>query len=69
MDKRNNIEMVADILRDHEIQFDIKNHEIGHFHCRTKKSYKLVQFWAGTGKIMGRQERGIHNLLKILEEE
>jgi len=65
----NNIEAVSDLLRNHEIIFEIKNPDIGHFHCWAKNGCQLIQFWAGTGKILGRQERGVHNLLKILEEE
>ena len=60
-------------LKTHEIEYVLKNEAIGHFHCRRKKDDRLVQFWAGTGKIYdanshyGDSERGIHALIKYLE--
>ena len=53
----------------HNIEYMLKNESTGHFHCRRKTDDKLFQFYAGTGKIMGRNERGIHNLIRILEGE
>ena len=53
-------------LAKHDIEFSVKNAQTGHLHCRKKSDDKLVQFWAGTGKIMGHEERGIHNLIKVL---
>lgn len=52
----------------HGIEYDLKNEQTGHFHCRRKKDDKLFQFYAGTGKIQGvNGPRGIHALIKILE--
>lgn len=52
----------------HGIEYDLKNEQTGHFHCRRKKDNKLFQFYAGTGKIQGLNgPRGIHALIKILE--
>lgn len=51
----------------HGIEYQLKNSQTGHFHCRRKSDDRLFQFYAGTGKIMGRNIRGIHNLIKILE--
>lgn len=48
------------------IEYSLKNEQIGHFHCYRKSDDKLFQFWAGTGKILGSEKRGIHNLIKIL---
>lgn len=49
------------------IEFVLKNDQIGHFHCKRKSDGKLFQFWAGTGKILGYDRlRGIHALLKLL---
>lgn len=48
------------------IEFELKNAEIGHFHCRRKSDDKLFQFWAGTGKILGSEQRGIHAMINIL---
>lgn len=53
----------------HNIEYVLKNAKTGHFHCRRKSDDKLFQFYAGTGKIQGfNNVRGIHNLIKILEE-
>lgn len=53
----------------HGIEYSLKNEQTGHFHCRRKSDDKLFQFYAGTGKILGNDsERGIHALIKILEE-
>lgn len=53
-------------LEKHNIEYVVKNEQTGHFHCRRKSDDALIQFWAGTGKIMGYQNlRGIHNLIKI----
>lgn len=51
------------------IEYILKNPATGHFHCRRKSDDKLIQFWAGTGKIMGFDNaRGIHALIKILSK-
>lgn len=50
-----------------EIEYSLKNPTTGHFHCRRKSDDRLIQFYAGTGKIQGfENQRGIHALLKIL---
>lgn len=55
-------------LDEHGIEYTIKNPVTGHIHCRRKTDDKLFQFYAGTGKIMGIQDkRGIHRLIEILE--
>lgn len=51
------------------IEYVLKNDATGHFHCRRKSDDALVQFWAGTGKILGYTQRGIHNLIHICEED
>lgn len=38
------------------IQFELKNSDIGHFHCFSKSDEELFQFWVRTGKIMGRDD-------------
>lgn len=49
------------------IEFVLKNEQIGHFHCKRKSDGKLFQFWAGTGKILGYDRlRGIHALINLL---
>lgn len=53
-----------------KIEYYLKNPTTGHFHCRRKSDDKLIQFYAGTGKIQGfENQRGIHALLKILLSE
>ena len=49
-----------------DIQYALKNEQTGHFHCRRKSDDKLFQFYAGTGKIQGYEERGIHALIAML---
>lgn len=50
------------------IEFVLKNEQTGHFHIRSVKNDKLVQFWAGTGTIVidgkARSWRGVHNAVK-----
>ncbi len=55
-------------LETHGIEYTLKNSITGHFHCRRKSDNVLIQFWTGTGKIMGYDHlRGIHNLVKLCE--
>ena len=54
------------MLEKHDIEFSIKNEHSGHLHCRRKFDDKLMQFWAGTGKIMESEKRGIHNFIEML---
>ena len=55
-------------FEEHNIEYALKNATTGHFHCWRKRTGELVQFWAGTGKIMGfSQVRGIHALITYLE--
>ena len=57
-------------LEQHGIEYTLKNEATGHFHCHRKTDDKLIQFWAGTGKIMGYANlRGIHNLIRLCEGE
>ena len=53
-------------LEKHNIEFSVKNEPSGHIHCRKKSDDTLIQYWAGTGKIMGHESLGIHNLIKLL---
>jgi|GEM_PF-907828 hypothetical protein len=54
-------------LKAHNIEYVLKNEATGHFHCRRKADDALVQFWAGTGKILNSELHGIHNLIRICE--
>lgn len=52
------------------IEYQLKNEQTGHFHCRRKCDDKLFQFYAGTGTIVGyRNERGVHALIKMLTKD
>ena len=62
------LKFAAELLNKHDIEYSIKNEQTGHLPCRRKSDDKLIQFWAGTGKIMGYEEVGIHNLIKFLTE-
>lgn len=53
-------------FKNNNIEFQLKNPAIGHFHCWRKSDGRLFQFWAGTGKILGYQNRGINLLIKEL---
>lgn len=51
------------------ISYKLKNHHTGHFHVWDKDG-KLYQFWAGTGKIYGYEDkRGIKALLTLVRGE
>lgn len=69
MENSSRVQFAIEQFQKNNIEFDLKNEKVGHFHCRRKSDDVLVQFWAGTGKIMGYSNvRGIHNLIKILLE-
>lgn len=69
-DNPNRISYAIEQLEKHNIEYTLKNAQTGHFHCRRKSDDKLIQFYAGTGKIMGQEhKRGIHALIKLLEED
>lgn len=53
-------------FEEHEIKYKLKNEENCHFHAWRKSDDELFEFWAGTGKIKGMEERGIKNLIQIL---
>ena len=56
-------------FRAHNIELALKNATTGHFHCRRKTDDALIQFYAGTGTIVGRSVRGIQNCIRICEGE
>ena len=63
------IAYAAKMLEQRSIKYELKNQNTGHFHCRRKSDNQLIQFWAGTGKIMGYQNaRGLKALLSICEK-
>ena len=51
----------------HNIEYVLKNEVTGHFHCYRQADDRLFQFYAGTGKIVGENVRGIYNLIRILK--
>lgn len=60
------IEYAIAQFKKHDIEYQLKNAAIGHFHCWRKSDGRLFQFWAGTGKILGYKNRGIHLLIREL---
>lgn len=62
------IDYALEQLLKHGIECCVKNEMIGHIHAFRKSDGQLMQFWAGTGKIMGTARRGIKNFIKLLEE-
>jgi hypothetical protein len=68
-DNPNRIQYAIQQLEKHNIEYVLKNETTGHFHCRRKSDDKLFQFYAGTGKIMGfENKRGIHTLISLLDD-
>ena len=68
-DNPNRIQFAIEQFEKHNIEHSLKNEQIGHFHCRRKSDDKLFQFYAGTGKIQGYEnKRGIHNLIRLLDD-
>ena len=68
-DNPNRIQYAIQQFERHNIEYVLKNESTGHFHCRRKSDDKLFQFYAGTGKIMGiDNKRGIHALIKLLDD-
>lgn len=66
-DTPNRIRYAIEQFERNNIEYALKNEKIGHFHCRRKSDDKLFQFYAGTGKIQGcDNKRGIHALICIL---
>lgn len=62
------IEYAIKQFEKHDIEYELKNAQTGHFHCYRKSDDKLFQFYAGTGKIQGfNNARGIHALIRMLE--
>ena len=61
------VRFAMDSFEEHGIRYELKNEATGHFHCWRKTDGQLFQFWAGTGKILGRNIRGIRALISLLE--
>lgn len=53
-------------LEKNNLKYDIKNEYTCHLHTWKNSDNELIQFWAGTGKIQGHDERGVDNLIKLL---
>lgn len=65
-DTPNRIAFALEQFNKYNIYAVLKNKATGHFHCWRKSDKKLFQFYAGTGKIVGENKRGIHALIEIL---
>ena len=69
-DNPRRINYAIEQFKRHGIEYELKNEGTGHFHCKRKRDGKLFQFYAGTGKIQGENNRrGIDSLIRILTEE
>lgn len=61
------IEYAIKQFEKNDIEYELKNKQTGHFHCKRKSDGKLFNFWAGTGKIQGYENlRGILALIYLL---
>lgn len=68
-DNPKRIQYAIEQFEKHNIEYVLKNEQTGHFHCHRKSDDKLFQFYAGTGKIMGfENKRGIHSLIGLLDD-
>lgn len=63
------IEYAIQQFEAHGIKYALKNSQTGHFHCWRKSDGKIFQFYAGTGKIMGMNIRGINAVINLLERD
>ncbi len=63
------IEYAIKQFESNNIEYQLVNKSNGQFHCWRKSDDKLFQFYASTGKIVGEDLRGVHNLVRILEGE
>lgn len=55
-------------LQEAGIRYVVKNASIGHIHAWNNRG-KLFQFWAGTGKIMNHNARGIENFIRLVGDK
>ena len=62
------VEYAIKQLEANNIEYALKNPSNGHFHAWDLNG-NLHQFWASTGKIIGSNQRGIHNFIKILKRD
>lgn len=61
------VQFAVEQLEKNEIEYAVKNESTGHIHAWRKSDGKLFQFWAGTGKILGQEnKRGIHAFISIV---
>lgn len=53
-------------LEKNNIKYEVKNEETCHIHTWRKSDDQLIQYWAGTGKILDYEQRGIDNLIDLI---
>lgn len=64
------IQYAIEQFKKNHIRYVLKSEQNGHFHCFRQSDGKLIQFWAGTGKILDYpNERGIRALIRILKKK
>lgn len=59
------LEYAIEQLKAAGLEYRICNQSIGHIQVYGKYNDQLYNFWAGTGKIQGFENRGIHNLIRF----
>lgn len=63
------VQYAIKIFEENGIEYELKNPQTGHFHCRRKSDGLLFQFYAGTGTIQGiATMRGIRALVRLLNK-
>ena len=62
------IKYAIEQFQKNNIAYQLKNEEIGHFHCWRESDGRLFQLWAGTGKILDYNKRGIDLLIRELRK-
>ena len=62
-----NIELAVKTFEEKGFRYRLCCKDNGHFHVWNSNG-KLFQYWASTGTIMGRIEKGLDNLISMLNE-
>ena len=55
------------LLAENSIEFKVCNEDNAHIQVKADNG-KILNFWARTGKIQGKDERGIKNFIKFIKE-
>ena len=55
------------LLAENNVEFKVCNEDNAHIQVKADNG-KILNFWARTGKIQGKDERGIKNFIKFIKE-